>query len=371
MGYRCPNPDCAYPEAGKCVRGFDTPETECEDLRPVLHGIGVKAAPSTPPPPLDETQSPKSTPVPQDLGYEGNFWSGYALGGDEAGSFLWDPRTLLFTVVGGKDRGKTCLLTAFYIQLANGFTADFPYRFCGSRSLEGFRRLSDSAFAWQGGEERILPRTTNSSFRQPSFLHLALKRDNPATHLYGPAQHVLLTDMPGEWFESWVDHGSEGLPERLDFLQRSDGILLTLDTPRLLRDRTYRKDSIYLFDRIVEFQKQNPRVRRAVAVVLTKYDRVVSALGFPKTDRKQPEQWGALAPTITKLLASHHPISEVPFDIFPCAAFSRPSQVPVGALAPFRFLLECTMARAPIEPIAVPVNAEGRFFGMFREGDGR
>jgi len=378
MATRCSNLDCAYPDAGKCARGFDDPGAQCGDWQTALIAAGSLAkprtTPSTPPPAAQPAAanateaSEEAASVEIDAGYDGNFWSGYALGGDEAASLLWDPRPLLFTIVGGTHRGKTCLLTAFYIQLVNGLTGDFPYRFCGSRSFEGFQRLANPAFAWKGGEERIVPRTTASSFRQPSFLHLALKQTRPAEKLYDPPQHVLFTDMPGEWFDTWIDLGDAALQGSLEFLPRTDGVLLTLDAPRLMNDGAYRRNSLYLFDRLVGFLTSGGFSRRPLAIVLTKYDKVVGEVGLPKGDRRDPAAWGQLQTSIRKFRVKLDETPQIPWDIFPCAAFWRPTAAPLGVLDPFDFLLRETTRRRPMDTIAAPRDVESRYMCMFREG---
>lgn len=367
MSYRCANEDCAYAETGVCARlaEFSDPEKQCVDLRLGRDAARAEApetsAPSKPKPEHELTTGDVELPADP-----GRFWSGFALGAEEAGSMLWEPAARLFTIMGGKDRGKTSLLTAAYIQLANGFVNSFPYRFCGSRSLHGFQRLADPAFIWKGDEQRVVPRTTQSNYRQPSFLHLALK-----ARAFGamPTTNVLLTDMPGEWFEKWADEGASALPDTLDFLPRTDGFLVVLDAPRALEDRGYRKDVRYLLDRVIAFTQSSPNPRRPVALVLTKYDAIVQKVPIPTAEwRKNPGAWGPLTAPLRSLVTAldELPVA-TPWDIFPTAAFSRPSAQPVGVLAPFTFLLEQTMRFAPIRPLPAPREFKGDFFQVFRE----
>jgi hypothetical protein len=365
MSYRCANPDCAYAETGVCARRieFANPEEQCEDLR-----AGRDAAPdSATEKPISLRPEPdiaSNVELPQD---PGRFWSGFALGAEEAGSMLWDPAARLFTLMGGKDRGKTSFLTAVYILLANGFVSGFPYRFCGSRSLHGFQRLADPAIKWKGGEERVVPRTTQATYRQPSFLHLAFKeRGHDALHV----TNTLLTDMPGEWFERWGDGGASALPETLDFLPRTDGFIVVLDASRALTDRTYRKEVRYLLDRTIALCHESPIPQRPVALVLTKYDMIAAQAPIPGlTARKDPEGWGPLTAALRSLVTALKDLPEgTPWDIFPTAAFSRPSAQPVGVLSPLAFLLRSTTKVAPTQPsMALPRNFDGDFFRVFRE----
>ena len=370
--YRCKNLDCAYAETGVCARKaeFPEPETQCVDLqegRTKLEGPAEQRA-SVPP-----SAAAVVVPAPDAIAEAGTtietsrFWSGSALGSDEAGAILWDPCSKLFTIIGGEDRGKTCFLTAFYIQLANGYTAGFPWRFCGSRSLQGFQNLTDSAFAWEGGESRIIPRTTQGSFRQPSFLHVALK---PDTHHHAHPTHMLLTDMPGAWFERWIDTGSEGLPETLEFLPRSDGFLMILDAPELLTSRPYQKNVIYLLDRLIAFLRLPTSTPKPIAIVLTKYDKIAKTASLPEGEmRREAAHWGPLASRLVTLFQRLKDLPmNAPWNVFPCAAFSQPGAQPVGVLAPFTFLLEEAMRLEPLPPVAIEHSYRGSFFEVFREG---
>lgn len=364
MSYRCANEDCVYAETGVCARlaEFPDPEKQCIDLRLGRDAAGVGAsempAPSTP-----EQEPAPDVELPREAG---RFWSGFALGAEEAGSMLWDPAARLFTIMGGKDRGKTSLLTAAYILLANGFVNAFPYRFCGSRSLHGFQRLADPALKWKGDEQRVVPRTTQSTYRQASFLHLALK-----ARVHGPATttNVLLTDMPGEWFEKWGDDGASALPETLDFLPRTDGFLVVVDAPKALVDKVYRKEVRYLLERTVAFASASPRPQRPLALVLTKFDKIAKDVPIPSADvRKDPAEWGPLSATLRTLVTA---LDDLPagteWDVFPTAAFSRPSAQPVGVLAPLAFLLAQTTRFAPIQPLPAPREFKGDFFHVFRD----
>lgn len=364
MSYRCANEDCVYAETGVCARlaEFPDPEKQCVDLRLGRDAAGAGA--SEPPAPLTPQQElTADVELPQN---PGRFWSGFALGAEEAGFMLWDPAARLFTIMGGKDRGKTSLLTAAYILLANGFVNAFPYRFCGSRSLHGFQRLADPAFKWKGDEQRVVPRTTQSNYRQPSFLHLALK-----ARMHGPTTttNVLLTDMPGEWFERWGDDGASALPETLDFLPRTDGFLVVVDAPKALADKVYRKEVRYLLERVVAFARASPRTQRPLALVLTKYDKIAKDVPIPSASlRKDPAEWGLLAATLRTLVTA---LDDLPtgteWDVFPTAAFSRPSAQPVGVLAPLAFLLAHTTRFAPIQPLPAPREFKGDFFQVFRD----
>lgn len=371
--YWCINPDCAYSETGICARAaeFPGPEPQCEDLRESRFEVDegtINPYGSVPPgAEMAANSVPEAAAEAETTMATSRFWSGSALGGDEAGALLWDPRSKLFTIMGGEDRGKTCFLTAFYIQLANGYTAGFPWRFCGSRSLRGFQSLTDTAFKWKGGEEGIAPRTSQASFRQPSFLHVALK---PDTHHQAPPTHMLLTDMPGAWFERWIDSASDGLPDTLEFLPRSDGFLVILDAPKLLEDRLYQNDVGYLLDRLIAFLRLPTSEPKPIALVLAKYDGIAKTANIPDEKmRREAKEWRPLESSLAELFARMEDLPEgSPWDVFPCAAFSHPGAQPVGVLAPFAFLLKMT-ARVEQRPhLVIQPHYRGSFFEVFREG---
>lgn len=369
MSYRCDNTDCAYPETGVCPRKaeFPDPETQCIDLRRGREAAGTvsPAKPSVPPPPTASSAEEPATELDPPT-MAGRFWSGFALGGEEAGAMLWDPSARLFTLIGGEKRGKTSFLTALYIQLANGFTREFPWRFCGSRSLRGFQRLTDKAFEWKGGTAPIVPRTTHGNYRQPSFLHAAFR---PRTYADAKTTQVLLTDMPGEWFDKWIDFGSQGLPETLEFLPRSDGFLVAIDAPGVISDRAYREDVRYTLDRLVTFLTAMDGSRAPIALVLTKYDLILEKVPIPAADeRRQPAVWGLLRASLASFFQALDALpAGTHWDIFPTAAFSRPLAQPVGVLAPLHFLLKQTTCVAPMAPITIPGEFRGNFFEVFRE----
>lgn len=368
----CANLECSYQDTGECARRteFPDPEAQCIDLR---RGRGVSGMVPAPVPPINQELEPTpdcSSPSNDPF----RFWSGLALGSEEAAALLWNPQTKLITIAGERDSGKTCLLTALYIQMANGFTNDIPYRFAGSHTLRGFQALSDKAFQWQGGETRILPRTTQSNHRNASFLHLSLGDLKTKNTL---PWHLLLTDMPGEWFQNWIGHGQTSFRDALEFMPRSDGFVLTVDVHRLNQDRIYRRNQSYLITRIATLLRESQIHRRPVALVLTKFDRLpkdaVRAIP-PPGERLDAGRWGSLQNSIRPLLEQLHDLpTQTPRAVFPCAAFARPSGQPLGVFEPFVFVLKYATVHYPIVPSEPPIREfkdpkRSRYFMMFQEG---
>jgi hypothetical protein len=180
---------------------------------------------------------------------------------------------------------------------------------------------------------------------------------------------VLLTDMPGEWFEKWGDSGVAALPETLDFLPRTDGFLVVLDAPKAVADKVYRKEVRYLLERVVAFAGASRRPQRPVALVLTKFDNIAKDVPIPSADvRKDPANWGPLTAMLRTLVTALNDLpAGTPWDVFPTAAFSRPSAQPVGVLAPLAFLLAHTTRFAPMQPLSAPREFKGDFFQVFRD----
>jgi hypothetical protein len=331
---RCPNAECQWPDA-PCFRRVEPTEL-CPDLgaRPAL---GATTAPAQVP------AAPRAS----------RLWSGASLGADEAAELFVARRPRLIVVAGREDAGKTCLVTAQYMAIANG--GAFGWRFCHSRSLRGFEALSDAAWEWSGApEDRILPRTGGASHREAGYLHLALKqRLLPGSSATADGVHdVVLTDMPGEWFERWAD--SKDYASRLPFLPRADVVWAVLDLPKILNERGARSRAGALLDRAVT---SNPG--RPLAVVLTKADRA-----SPPEDLADPCAWGAHEAIFRRLYEplQRHTGARATFAV---SAFpARPGEAPPrGVLDPLHWSL---MLPKPIASAEAP-RVGPRYFSCFRE----
>ena len=132
----CSNRDCGYPET-PCLRRdeFYDPEADCPDLRA---GGELDVAELFPSEFEDEGELQQARGA-------GRFWTGLALGSHEALPTLTDNPPVLITVAGREATGKTCLLVAQYLRVANGCPAIFSHRFCGSRTLRLKPRRTDTA----------------------------------------------------------------------------------------------------------------------------------------------------------------------------------------------------------------------------------
>src|SRR4051812_45235377 len=97
MARRCSNEDCTFVETGSCARKVADAELNCPDLATGLATVETIATTDSS---TDAADAP-DVAVPTS-----RFWSGLALGGEDAGRLLMDPSTRLITVIGGEDRGK-------------------------------------------------------------------------------------------------------------------------------------------------------------------------------------------------------------------------------------------------------------------------
>lgn len=343
----CSNRDCGYPET-PCLRRdeFYDPEADCPDLRA---GGELDVAELFPSEFEDEGELQQARGA-------GRFWTGLALGSHEALPTLTDNPPVLITVAGREATGKTCLLVAQYLRVANGCPAIFSHRFCGSRTLRGFEQLSNSAFAWTGAAgERIVPRTNLGSHREPSFLHMSFReRVREGSNALRPeVTDVLFTDMPGEWFHRWARNAAYAA--NLPFLSRTDVFWVVVDAPRLLVDRRADRDALDLLNRVLDYCEADGR---PVALVLTQIDLVETP---PPDQLQDAKAWGRLGRPLGRLLGrlEHH---TGPTGFYPVSAFPGPGGAPpVGIMDP----LEIALQRRPVQaarPTPPPTN---RYFDLF------
>lgn len=171
--------------------------------------------------------------VPMPVNGGRNFHTGLELGSDDALEISRAHYCHLIGIIGAGNAGKTCYLLSLYLMAARG---DLPggYRFAGSLSLKGFEDRARRLRSWKGGPlpAQLADHTSLTDTRQAALLHLALRKG--AT---GRRVNLLLTDLPGEWTRTLVDHASTA--DRFTFLKRADGIVLVIDGPALLSSRRH------------------------------------------------------------------------------------------------------------------------------------
>jgi hypothetical protein len=351
---RCNNPDCTLPEGGRCARlsEFPDPLAACSDL---VRTARLSEAPR-------ETAS-LSAP-----------WSGRHLDTAEAERLLWRTPARLIAVLGPYNAGKTCLLTSFFLQLANGQRASFPYRFASSLTLHGVRELMERANQWTGqADQDIVQHTTIGAdvLRPSSFLHVGLRPENPQDDRHLDA---LLTDIPGEWVKAWTGHVDDVSSKRMAFIRRCDAFIVLADAGALMEQGGGRTDNeTALLVRRIEEMTRDITPRPPLALVLSKFDRVVRTV-LPPVAAKSTErtEWGELANRLRRtwlaLEEARRADPPMPFDVFPVSAF--PNRMaegqPVGVMEPFTYVMKHADSRLHWGRLEVSVPEDARGFATVR-----
>jgi hypothetical protein len=362
---RCNQPDCTLPEGGRCARAaeYANPLNECIELLredpsasreririPILEGTS-----SAPEPPRGDAAP----------------WRGRHLDVRETQDLLQRSPARLIAVLGPFNAGKTCLLASFFLQMANGQHADLPYRFAHSRTLHGFRELVERAARWSGkSEENIVLHTSKEQGELPGqFLHLGLRPRNEADDRH---VDVLLTDVAGEWISDWSTRADDESRRRLAFIPRTDGFIIVADADALLgaSGRRVDHDTSQLVRRILGEMRKDGR-RRALALVLSKFDRVLDRVPLPDPgDRSRKEAWGPLAPRMAKIWTALEQARSdgLAVDIFPASAFPKPLAAgqPAGVLAPFIHVLDHADRRERWPYTVAPIPDGARMFHAMR-----
>jgi len=347
---RCGNPDCNLPEGGRCARLSEFPEplADCPDL-------------------ARETKSSSETPATTAP------WSGRHLDPVEAERLLWRTPARLVGVLGPYNAGKTCLMTSFFLQLANGQRGAFPYRFASSLTLHGFRELMEHAGRWGGGkgEDRIVPHTTvGADTNKPRhFLHVGLRpkdlRDD--RHI-----DLLLSDLPGEWVKGWTGYDDATSSERMSFVRRCDAFILLADASALMAQGggVIDDETALLIRRLLE-ATQDVHPRPPLALVLSKFDGIIQSIEPPPSEKRtERSAWG----TLGKRLRHTWPALEearragVSIEVFPVSAFPCPLNQgqPIGVLDPFTYVMKHADSRERWPPLEVPIPEAARGFATMR-----
>lgn len=213
--YVCSKSDCTVSVTGKCLLSH-VPVEKCPHV--LISEAGE----------MEKQPKPPESAFPTRLVYPGN-----ELGLQKISELFALRYGHLIGVLGAYDTGKTCLLCSLYLLASCG---DFrPTRlFAGSMTLPGFESRLRRLRKWDkaGLPDKIVDHTSLSDPRQPGFMHLALKQSTPAKMLHD----LFFTDLPGEWTTDLIKRAD--VAERLRFLTRADGLVITLLAPQLLEPTT-------------------------------------------------------------------------------------------------------------------------------------
>lgn len=374
---QCKHEDCTLPDGGQCALSFEIgePQRECphlvrqeqvdiESASPVPAMPAVRDTPRTAsvsrssgtPRIASVSRSSGAVRVTQNvvivMANDAAPWSGRHLDRETTERLLWASPARLIAVVGPFAAGKTSLLASFFLQLANGQCRTLPYRFAFSRTLHGFHDLLDKVRAWDRtmaqGDEHDMRADSEIVGHTPKqegadrFLHVGLcpRRDGDRRHV-----DVLLSDVAGEWFSDFTRLADDSMRERMAFLGRCDGFLVVADAADLLGPSGRKLDAEIsrMIRRVIEFAR--PQHRPPLALVLSKYDRIVAeAMPPDSAARRNADAWGPLGPRARRIWNALGDAEKhgMPVGVFPVSAFPGPLAhgQPVGVDAPFAFVLQ-------------------------------
>lgn len=356
---RCKNPDCSFPTGGRCARAAELgdPLVDCEDL---ARGAGetapaVEAIAATPEPRPEAPRTP---------------WTGRHLAPDEIARMGWQTHLHKVAVIGPRNSGKTCLLTSFFLQIANGQREPLPYRFAGSRTLYAFHELCERAESWSGSGEVVEHTKAEETDTPRTFLHFLL---HPERHEDARVLNLILSDVPGEWVRDWALKQDEKANRQLGFVDQCGAIALLVDAAALHSQSGHRLDSESstilrrIADRLHERRRHPP-----IALLFTKYDEVIHSHNLlPPEEGASLEQWRILDRRPRTKSAIEY-AKELSFEvrIYAVSAFPKPMTEgqPVGVLRPFAWLMAKLDNRSAPRPTPAPVpEGASSFLAMRRE----
>lgn len=155
-------------------------------------------------------------------------WTGHSLGATDLEIVAAHRRPRLVAVVGAVNAGKTTALATYFLAIRKG-CRPANMRFAGSFTLLGWHAVTRHLGFPPSGSRSFPPHTTSAADRSSALLHLRF-----ATQA-GRHRDLLLTDVPGEWFEEWAfdvsaAEGAQWIAERADiFVVMSDSDALSGD----------------------------------------------------------------------------------------------------------------------------------------------
>jgi hypothetical protein len=270
-------------------------------------------------------------------------------------------------VLGPHDAGKTSLITAFFLQLANGQRADFPYRFASSRSLYGFYGLAERATRWTGVSNEEIVGHTPKTGDECRFLHLGVRPldDQDDRHL-----DLLISDMPGEWASEWATNHDETSRRRLAFFDRADGVMVLADAPKVAVDRRYSAAIADLLNRVVDrFCEARDGRKRRLSLIFSKLDRI--DVPVPTGPEGLQASWGPLGGALTGRIWAQVDRARdkgLAVDVCGVSAFGRTTAAgqPTGVMAPFTRLVAAADVRVTLAPEPWPIAPNASPFEAMR-----
>ncbi len=327
----CPQPGCQLGVSGRCLEGFDPPET-CPHQQELHNDYDESVA-----------------YVEQDLI---TLPSGEALTDAQAAAVAASGPTKLIVIAGPYSSGKTTILTALFEAFQEAPFGNYTFR--GSRTLVGFEKRCHLGRKESGQETA---ETSHTSVREGVvFLHLDLAfRD----HQSATNENILLSDISGELFRQLRDVGET--VDQIKSLKRADHLCIVIDGEKIVgreSRQVARNDSRSILRSIIEADVISSKC--AIDLAISKWDLVVEAL--------QSEGGDSLASFLEETIKVVRDVApHRQFRLFEVAA--RP---PVEARVPFAHGLP-TLLRAWMDhdevsgggrPLFYPAH-EGRQFNRY------
>jgi hypothetical protein len=285
-------------------------------------------------------------------------WSGRHMSEAEVDRLMWSSPARVFGVVGPFGAGKTCLLTSFFLLLADGQCDRLPYRFAGSRTLYALQTLCQELAQWDGRAGQMVSHTPRGEGPDlGAFLHLGLRPRDLADER---VLDLLLCDIAGEHFTELASHADANMQARTAFLSRCNGFLFVVDGPALFGERGRRLDAELgrMLGRLVDLLVD--RSDTPIALVVSKID-AVPQVPRPRCDgTPPPELRNLLAARAPRLMGALRRADDagVPYDFFPVSAIPPDGQ-PIGMQSPIAYLLTHADRRAAWPRWQAPIRPSG------------
>lgn len=245
----CTREGCQVQSTGKCLEGFEPPNT-CPYLSST-HATPTGHAASI------EVEAGAFVDLP----------SGEALSEAQAAEVTRQGATRVVVVAGPSGSGKTTIVTSLFEAFLEAPFGNFL--FAGSRTLIGFERRCHDARTTSG---RAVAHTLHTPVEVTDFLHLRLV---PASgSVLGP-QNLLLSDISGERFRALRD--SADAVKKMPMLRRADHLCVVLDGEKLADPKqrhAARTDARMLLRSLIEANALGPNCQ--VQIVFSKWDLVLA-----------------------------------------------------------------------------------------------
>ena len=224
----CSNKDCTVADTGICLEGHKD-LAECPYFKTIKEQPETKSVDT-----LSQHVTPAEAKIPPIVR---QFHSGNELGIDDASEIMRGQYVYLIGILGANNVGKTCFLSSLYLMASCGQLQP-DYLFAGSLTLKGFEIRARRLRKWKGGTlpAKLADHTYIQDPNTPAFMHLILQNNITKRN----KQHLLLTDLPGEWTTKLIDRADAA--NRFDFLRRADGIIYVIDGPLLASKKNHNKE---------------------------------------------------------------------------------------------------------------------------------